>query len=172
MTEMKVTLVIYQLKFEVFNVYALRWRHNGRNSVSNHQPQDCLLNRLFRRRSKKTSKLRVTCLCVGNSPGTGEFPANWWRHHGVCVLMGCEHIRLCKYSLKCYFRTYDFHIRDEKLASVPTANRAEKSGYFIFPAFCFLCHHYFIQGFRISTCVIWAILAMCLLLLTPEYVCM
>ena len=61
------------------------------NSVWNHQPRDCLLNHLFRRRSKKTSKLRVTGLCVGNSPGTGEFPAQmaryaenvsiWWRHH-------------------------------------------------------------------------------------------
>ena len=71
--------------------YTLRWRHNERDSVSNHQPHDCLLNRLFRRRSKKTSKLRVTGLCVGNSPGTGEFPAQmasyaenvsiWWRHH-------------------------------------------------------------------------------------------
>ena len=50
-------------------------RHNGRDSVSNHQPQHCLLDRLFRRRSKKTSKLRVTGVCVGNSPGTGEFPA-------------------------------------------------------------------------------------------------
>ena len=44
------------------------------------------------RRSKKTSKLRVTGPCVGNSPVTGEFPAHrtsnaknvsiWWRHHG------------------------------------------------------------------------------------------
>ena len=33
--------------------FPLRWRHNGRDSVSNHQPHDCLLNRLFRRRSKK-----------------------------------------------------------------------------------------------------------------------
>ena len=33
----------------------LRWRHNGRDNVSNHQPHDCLLNRLFRHRSKKTS---------------------------------------------------------------------------------------------------------------------
>ena len=53
----------------------LQWRHNGHDSVSNHQPHDCLLNRLFRRRSKKTSKLRVTGLCVGNSSGTGDFPA-------------------------------------------------------------------------------------------------
>ena len=29
-------------------------RHNGHGSVSNHQPRDCLLNRLFRRRSNKT----------------------------------------------------------------------------------------------------------------------
>ena len=60
--------------------------------VSNHQPNDCLLNRLFRGRSMKTSKFRVTGLCEGNSPGTGEFPAQmasnaenvsiWWRHHG------------------------------------------------------------------------------------------
>ena len=46
---------------------------------------------LFRHRWKKTSKLRVTGLCEGNSPVTGEFPAQmasnaenasiWWRHH-------------------------------------------------------------------------------------------
>ena len=41
----------------------LEWRHNERDGVSNHRRLDCLLNRLFRRRSKKTSKLRVTGLC-------------------------------------------------------------------------------------------------------------
>ena len=56
---------------------SLHWRHNVHDSVSNHQPRDCLLNRLLRRRSKKTSKLRVTGLCAGNSPGTGEFPHKW-----------------------------------------------------------------------------------------------
>ena len=70
---------------------SLRWRHNGHDGVSNHQPHHCLLNRLFRCRSKRTSKLRVTGLCAGNSPVTGEFPAQmtsnaenvsiWWRHH-------------------------------------------------------------------------------------------
>ena len=44
-----------------------QWRHNGHNAVSNHQPHDCLLNRLFRRILKKTSKLRVTGLSAGNS---------------------------------------------------------------------------------------------------------
>ena len=51
--------------------HPLRWRHNERDSVSNHQPRMCLLNRLFKHRSKKTSKLRVTGLCAGNSPLTG-----------------------------------------------------------------------------------------------------
>ena len=46
----------------------LQWRHNERNDPSNHQPHICLLNRLFRRRLKKISKLRVTGLCEGNSP--------------------------------------------------------------------------------------------------------
>ena len=78
---------------------SLRWRQNGRDSVSNHQPHDCLLNRLFRRRSKKTSKLYVTGLCAGNSPGTGELPAQmasnaenvstWWRHHDGLINQGC-----------------------------------------------------------------------------------
>ena len=48
---------------------------DGLDSVSNHQPHDCLLNRLSRLRSKKTSKLCVAGLCAGNSLGTGEFPA-------------------------------------------------------------------------------------------------
>ena len=67
----------------------LQWRHNERDGVSNHQPHDCLLNLLFRRRSNKASKLRVTGLRAWNSPVTGEFPAQmasnaenvsiWWR---------------------------------------------------------------------------------------------
>ena len=73
----------------------LHWRHNDHDGVSNHQPHGCLLNRLFRRRSKKTLKLRVTGLCAGNSPETGEFPAQmasnaenvsiWWRHHVISI---------------------------------------------------------------------------------------
>ena len=72
----------------------LQWRHNGHDSISNHQPPECLLSRLVRRKSKKTSRPRVTGLCAGNSPVTGEFPAQkasnaenvsiWCRHH-VCT---------------------------------------------------------------------------------------
>ena len=54
--------------------YSLHWHHNDHDSVSNHQPHGCLLNRLFRRRSKKTPKLCVTGLCAGNSPGPVNSP--------------------------------------------------------------------------------------------------
>ena len=52
----------------------LHWCHNYHDGVSNHQPHGCLLNRLFSRRSKKTSKLRVTGLCAENSPGPVNSP--------------------------------------------------------------------------------------------------
>ena len=64
------TLKIYSM----FCPSTLHWRHNDHDGISNHQSHGCLLNRLFRRRSKKTSKLRVTDLCVGNSPGPVNSP--------------------------------------------------------------------------------------------------
>ena len=77
----------------------LQWRHNGCDCVSNSQPHDCLLNRLFRRRWNKTSKLRVIGLCDGNSPVTGDFPSHragnaenvtiWRRHHDLTTT--CNH---------------------------------------------------------------------------------
>ena len=68
----KKTAFTYQVPLQMMT---LQWRHNGPVSVSNHQHHDWLLNRLFRRRPKKISTLLVTGLCAGNSPGTGEFPA-------------------------------------------------------------------------------------------------
>ena len=82
---------------------ALQWRHNERGCVSS--PASRLFTRhLFRRRSKKASKFRVTGLCEENSPATGEFPAQrasnaenvsiWWRHHGKRIFLssvaGCQ----------------------------------------------------------------------------------
>ena len=57
--------------------------------------------RLFRRKSKKTSKLRVTGLVRGiHRSVIGEFPAEmasnaeivsiWWRHHVTCQLLVSE----------------------------------------------------------------------------------
>ena len=81
----------YMVRQRFGSYFSLQWRHNEPDCVSNHQAHDCLLNRLFRRRSKKTSKLRVTGLWAESSPGTGEFSAQkasyaenvsiWWRRH-------------------------------------------------------------------------------------------
>ena len=75
-----------------FMWFTLQWRHNEHHGVSNHQPYDRLLNRLFRRRSQKTSKLRVTGLCAGNSPVTGEFfhlmTSSWFTHVLQCCFLG------------------------------------------------------------------------------------
>ena len=81
---------------------SLQWGRNGRDSVSNHQLHDYLLNRLFKAQIKETSKLRVTGLWEGNSPGTGDFPAQmasnaenvsiWWRHHAC---FGMAFLNIC-----------------------------------------------------------------------------
>ena len=94
----------------------LPWRHDKRDGISNHQCIGCLLNRLFRRRSEKTSKLRVTGLCEGNPPVTGGFPLQrasnmenvsiWWHHHDITHMLsqsdtiGCASYVL--YLCMCY----------------------------------------------------------------------
>ena len=74
----------------------LQWRHNMHDGVSNHQPHDCLLNRLFRRRSKKTSQVPSLAFVRGihrwpvkslhKGPVTRENVSIWWRHHGNIYL--------------------------------------------------------------------------------------
>ena len=80
----------YTCRQWIFFVNLLQRRHDKRERVSNHRRLNCSLNRLFRRRSNEASKLRVTGLCEGNSPVTGEFPAqkvsnaetvSIWLHH-------------------------------------------------------------------------------------------
>ena len=53
-----------------FNDSTLQWRHNKRDGVSNHRCRGCLLNSLFRRRSKKTLKL----VLWGESTGDRRIP--------------------------------------------------------------------------------------------------
>ena len=74
-------------------INALQWRRNERDGVSNHQPRDCLLNRLSGADQRKIKVPPVTGLRAGNLPVTGEFlvqrasnaeeVAIWWRHHAT-----------------------------------------------------------------------------------------
>ena len=87
-------------------IFTLHWRHSERYGVSNHRRLQWANNCSFRRRSKKTSELRVTGLCAGNSPVTSEFPAQkasnvenvsiWWRHHESTsrVPVSCSVVRM------------------------------------------------------------------------------
>ena len=71
---------------------SLQWRHDDYDGVSIHQPHDCLLNHLFRHRSKKThssASLAFVRPVTGEFPVIGEVPAQrasnaenvsiWWR---------------------------------------------------------------------------------------------
>ena len=75
------TLVKKRVHKTLYFQQTLQWRHNKRNGASNRRRLDCLLNRLLRRRWKKTSKLRVTGLCERNSPVTGEFTSRRTSFH-------------------------------------------------------------------------------------------
>ena len=83
-------------RYDIFAAHiTVQWCHNEPDGVSNHRRLNCLLNRLFGRRSRKTSKLRDTGLNEGNSPVTGEFPTQrasnaenvsmWWYHHAELI---------------------------------------------------------------------------------------
>ena len=74
--------------------WTLQWRHNERDGVSNHQFHDCLLKRLFRRRSKKISKRRVTRRV------TSEFPTPWANNAKIASIWWCHHALLTKVQLR------------------------------------------------------------------------
>ena len=84
-----------------------RWRHNGRDGVSNHQPHHCLLNSLFGR-SKKTSTFRVTGLCAGNSPGNSAWTSGWtrqtsyWPHNRIVGVSRLTSRRSCDVNATVY----------------------------------------------------------------------
>ena len=69
----------------------LQWRHDERDASQIPSLTIIYSTVYSRRRSKKTSNFRVTVLCAGNSPVTGEFPTQrasdvenvsiLWRHH-------------------------------------------------------------------------------------------
>ena len=55
-------IVSHRIKLYCIQRHSLQWRHNERRGVSNNRYLDSLVSHLFRRKSKKTSKLRVSCL--------------------------------------------------------------------------------------------------------------
>ena len=69
---------------------SLQWRHYNRDGVSNHRRLN-FNSTAFRRRSKITSKLRLTGLCEGNSPVTFELPAQRASNAEKVSIWRCHH---------------------------------------------------------------------------------
>ena len=116
----------------LFSMTSLQWCHNESVGVSN-QRLDCLHKHLFKRKSKKTLKLRVTGLCEGNPPVTGGFPSQracnaendsiWWRHHAIVAqwhhCASQTPIFIIIYSSKCLLTD------DTKLLHKPMMNNCQ-----------------------------------------------
>ena len=82
-----------------FGVYKVQWHYNDvimTTMASQITSLTTVYSTVYSGTDKKTSKLRVTGLCAGNSPATSEFPAErasnaenvtiWWRHRVFYVL--------------------------------------------------------------------------------------
>ena len=68
---------INAIEYKLNSKPALRWRHTGCDSVSNQQPHHCLLNRLFRRRSKKHQSSASLAFVWGIHRGPVNSPHKW-----------------------------------------------------------------------------------------------
>ena len=73
-------------------LYALQWRHNERDGVSNHRRLHCLFNCWFRRKSKTNQSFAsltfgqeftgsVTGKFSAQTASNAENASVWWRHH-------------------------------------------------------------------------------------------
>ena len=105
----KTSAIIYGIDIPSMHEHRLEVTNLGHyndvitSAMANHQPRDCLLNRLFRRRSKKTPKLRVTGLSERNSPVTvtPQFPFDDFIviklfFDTICfAVVGCDSLASC-----------------------------------------------------------------------------
>ena len=73
-------------------VHTLQWCHNGHDGISNHQPHDCLLNLLFRHRSKEHQSSVSLAFVRGihqwpvNSPHKGPVTRNMFSLDDIIMI--------------------------------------------------------------------------------------
>ena len=70
----------------------IQWLHNERDGISNHWRFDCVLNCLFRCRSKRTSKLLITGLWERNPSGFRSQRASNVENVSNMMMSSCEPI--------------------------------------------------------------------------------
>ena len=75
-----------------FTFFTLQGGDHDRDGVLNHRRLDCLLNRLSRRRSKKTSKLCITGLSEENTAVNSGLSAQRTRNAEYVFIQGHHHV--------------------------------------------------------------------------------
>ena len=105
---------------------SLPWRHIGRDSVSNHQPHQCLLNRLFK------ENIKARC----HWPLCGEFTRDRWIPRTNDQLRGkCFHLQndviMCLGEVPYYFSRpsikFRGHTGKKKVVDFPDCNSSLNS---------------------------------------------
>ena len=87
---------------------SLQWRHNERDGVSNHQPHDCLLNRIFKAQNKENIKAPRLW------PLSGEFIEDRWIPRTKGQSRGkCFHLM----TSSCHFQASPWMERNEATAA-------------------------------------------------------
>ena len=134
---------------------SLQWRHYERDVVSNHQHHDCLLNCLFRRKSKKTSELSAPSLCEGNSAVTGEFLAQRANNaENVSIWCGDSLVYRCYGARRCSNRIIQgYHINKVTLDKITFS-----SSELLISMIQSQCHkHGLRQVFALSFIFLWSV---------------
>ena len=80
----------------------LQWCHNGCDSVSNHQPHDCFLNRLFTQIKENIKALRHWPLC-GELTGGRWIPRTNGQWRGKCFHLMTSSCGMIRNSLSLTF---------------------------------------------------------------------
>ena len=119
----------------------LQWRHNGRDSVSNHQPYVCLINSLFKRRSRKHQS-SASLAFVRRIHRSGEFPAQmasdavnvsiWWRHHEETSMVFNRIAQLCNSFTVTSHKSPTTGLLCHSLVRLPTIQHIEATHFWPF----------------------------------------
>ena len=89
----------------------LQWRHNGQDGVSNHQPHDCLLNRLLSAdlRKHESSPPLAFVQVIHRGPvnyphkraSNAENVSIWWRHHITGLVPNRPRLMMAQFDDAC-----------------------------------------------------------------------
>ena len=108
-------------------VMSSEWRHNERHGVSNHRRLDCLLNRLFRCRSKKHQSSASLAFVRGslqwsvNFPHKGPVTRKMFQFDDVIMITATK-LNADKHVLVLYYEIFKLYVQFQLREIIQTAN--------------------------------------------------